>query len=126
MVFNYAGHGAQLDWRDYLLPVDAVVERQERMRRRCVDLGLLLGQLNAAKGKTCIAILDAGRINAFGAFLRHERKGLSQLGARIGLVPGLNFAIKREHVARNNRGRLTKTGTYELVSLRQQGMDLPG
>ncbi|MCX7146935.1 MAG: caspase family protein, partial [Sulfuritalea sp.] len=44
VVFYYAGHGAQLDWRNYLLPVDAVVERQEHMKERCVDLSLLLGQ----------------------------------------------------------------------------------
>jgi hypothetical protein len=126
VVFHCAGHGAQLDWRDYLLPVDAVVERQEHMRPRCVDLGLRLGQPNAAKGKTCIAILDVGRNNPLGAFHRPERKGLSQFEARIGLVPGLNFAIKREYVARNNCGRLTRTERHGPVSLRRQSMDLPG
>jgi hydroxyacylglutathione hydrolase len=65
VVFYYAGHGAQLDWRNYLLPVDAMVEKQEHMKQRCVDLGLLLGQLSAAKDKTFIVILDACRNNPF-------------------------------------------------------------
>ena len=29
VVFYYAGHGAQLDWRNYLLPVDVVVKKPE-------------------------------------------------------------------------------------------------
>ena len=61
VVFDYAGHGAQLDWRNYLLPVDAMVETQEHMKQRCVDLSLLLGQLSAAKDKTFVIILDACR-----------------------------------------------------------------
>lgn len=41
-VFYYAGHGAQLDWRNYLLPVDAEVRSAEQLKQRCVDLGALL------------------------------------------------------------------------------------
>ncbi len=74
IVFYYAGHGAQLDWRNYLLPVDAIVEKQEHMKQRCVDLGLLLGQLSAAKDKTFIVILDACRNNPFGRAYRPSKK----------------------------------------------------
>ncbi|MBL8414380.1 MAG: caspase family protein [Propionivibrio sp.] len=83
-VFYYAGHGAQLDWRNYLLPVDAVVEKQDHMKQRCVDLNLLLGQLSAAKDKTFIVILDACRNNPFGISYRPEQKGLSQFDAPVG------------------------------------------
>ena len=70
VVFYYAGHGAQLDWRNYLLPVDAVVKKQEDMKQRCVDLSLLLGQFSAAKDKTFVVILDACRNNPFGTAYR--------------------------------------------------------
>ena len=47
----------------------------------------------------------------------------SRIEARIWLVPGLNFAIRRELVTRDRRGRFQQTERHELVSLRQQVID---
>ncbi|MCX7156590.1 MAG: caspase family protein [Rhodocyclales bacterium] len=102
VVFYYAGHGAQLDWRNYLLPVDAVVQRQEDMKQRCVDLGLLLGQLSAAKDKTFVVILDACRNNPFGSAYRPEQKGLSQFDAPVGSL--LAYATSPGNVASDGSG----------------------
>jgi len=103
VVFYYAGHGAQLDWRNYLLPVDAVVEKQEDMKQRCVDLGLLLGQLSAAKDKTFVVILDACRNNPFGKSYRPEQKGLSQFDAPVGSL--LAYATSPGNVASDGEGQ---------------------
>jgi uncharacterized caspase-like protein len=103
VVFYYAGHGAQLDWRNYLLPVDAVVERQEDMKQRCVDLNLLLGQLNNAKDKTFVVILDACRNNPFGRSYRPEQKGLSQFDAPVGSL--LAYATSPGNVASDGDGQ---------------------
>jgi hypothetical protein len=102
IVFYYAGHGAQLEWRNYLLPVDAIVEKQEHMKQRCVDLGLLLGQLSAAKDKTHIVILDACRNNPFGSGYRPEQKGLSQFDAPVGSL--LAYATSPGNVASDGDG----------------------
>jgi len=102
VVFYYAGHGAQLDWRNYLLPVDAVVEKQEHMKQRCVDLGLLLGRFSAAKDKTFIVILDACRNNPFGTSYRPEQKGLSQFDAPVGSL--LAYATSPGNVASDGDG----------------------
>jgi len=102
VVFYYAGHGAQLDWRNYLLPVDAVVQKQEDMKQRCVDLGLLLGQFSAAKDKTFVVILDACRNNPFGASYRPEQKGLSQFDAPVGSL--LAYATSPGNVASDGDG----------------------
>jgi hypothetical protein len=102
IIFYYAGHGAQLDWRNYLLPVDAIVEKQEHMKQRCVDLGLLLGQLSAAKDKTHIVILDACRNNPFGSGYRPEQKGLSQFDAPVGSL--LAYATSPGNVASDGDG----------------------
>ena len=103
VVFYYAGHGAQLDWRNYLLPVDAVVERPEHIKQRCVDLGLLLGQFSAAKDKTFIVILDACRNNPFGSAYRPEQKGLSQFDAPVGSL--LAYATSPGNVASDGEGQ---------------------
>jgi hypothetical protein len=44
----------------------------------------------------------------------------ARIEARLWLVPGLNFAIRREFVTRNKRGHFAQTERHELVALRQQ------
>ncbi len=116
VVFYYAGHGAQLDWRNYLLPVDAVVQKQDDMKQRCVDLGLLLGQLNAAKDKTFVIILDACRNNPFGSAYRPEQKGLSQFDAPVGSL--LAYATSPGNVASDGDGQ---NGLYTEHLVRELG-----
>ncbi|MCF8178149.1 MAG: caspase family protein [Sulfuritalea sp.] len=116
VVFYYAGHGAQLDWRNYLLPVDAHVSQQEHIKQRCIDLGALLGQLSAAKDKTFIVILDACRNNPFGAAYRPERKGLSQFDAPVGSL--LAYATAPGSVASDGEGG---NGLYTENLVRELG-----
>jgi uncharacterized caspase-like protein len=116
VVFYYAGHGAQLDWRNYLLPVDAVVQRQEDMKQRCIDLNLLLGQFSAAKDKTFIIILDACRNNPFGSAYRPEQKGLSQFDAPVGSL--LAYATSPGNVASDGDGQ---NGLYTENLVRELG-----
>ncbi|SBT08632.1 exported hypothetical protein [Candidatus Accumulibacter aalborgensis] len=103
VVFYYAGHGAQLDWRNYLLPVDAQIGKPEHIKQRCVDLGLLLAQFSAAKDKTFVVILDACRNNPFGTAYRPEQKGLSQFDAPVGSL--LAYATSPGNVASDGEGQ---------------------
>jgi hypothetical protein len=41
-LFYFAGHGAQLTWRNYLLPVDAEIGDVQELRERAVDLNSLI------------------------------------------------------------------------------------
>lgn len=114
VVFYYAGHGAQLDWRNYLLPVDAEVSTANEIKERCVDLGLLLGQLGAARDRTFIIILDACRNNPFGSAYKPEQKGLSQFDAPVGSL--LAYATAPGNVASDGSG---KNGLYTENLLRE-------
>ncbi|MDP1683547.1 MAG: caspase family protein, partial [Burkholderiales bacterium] len=114
VLFYYAGHGVQLDWRNYLLPVDAVVEKADQLKQRCVDLGMLLGQLGKAKDKTFIIILDACRNNPFGRVYRPQQKGLSQFDAPVGSP--LAYATSPGNVASDGSG---KNGLYTENLIRE-------
>jgi hypothetical protein len=46
----------------------------------------------------------------------------AQLEVNLWLVPGLNFAVRREFVTRNRMGRFGQTERHELVSLRQHAI----
>jgi hypothetical protein len=106
-LFYYAGHGAQLDWRNYLLPVDIAVKSPEDVKNQCVDLGIILGRLSKLKDKTFIIILDACRDDPFKGAYRPEQKGLSQFDAPVGSL--LAYATSPGNVAADGTG---KNGLY--------------
>ena len=80
-VFYFAGHGVQLAWRNYLLPLDARVHRMEEIQGSCVDLNSLIEGIAEARNAMNVIILDACRQNPFGRDFRVEQKGLSQIDA---------------------------------------------
>jgi uncharacterized caspase-like protein len=102
VMLYFAGHGVQLDWRNYLLPVDAKAETAEQLRASCVDLNQLIGELGKSKGKTFIIMLDACRNNPFGRSYQPEHKGLSQFDAPAGSL--LAYATSPGNVASDGAG----------------------
>jgi len=80
-LFFFAGHGVQLAWRNYLIPVDARIEKVGDIEATAVDLGGLLAGLTEAANPMNVIILDACRDDPFGEGKRPEQKGLSQMDA---------------------------------------------
>lgn len=80
-LFYYAGHGVQLAWRNYLIPVDANIDRVDDIPKQAFELNDMLLALNKAQNPMNIIILDACRDNPFGKKLPTEQKGLSQFDA---------------------------------------------
>jgi len=103
VMFYYAGHGAQLDWRNYLLPVDALADNSNQLRQSCIDLNELIGQLGKSKDKTFVIMLDACRNNPFGSSYQPEQKGLSQFDAPVGSL--LAYATSPGNVASDGAGQ---------------------
>ncbi len=83
-LFYYAGHGVQLGWRNYLIPVDANIDRVDDIPKQAFDLNLMLTALGKAQNPMNIIIIDACRDNPFGKKLPIEQKGLSQVDAPAG------------------------------------------
>ena len=101
-LFYYAGHAAQLAWHNYLVPVDAVIERLEDMQSKTVELTILLDALVKAKNPMNVVILDACRDNPFGTKLPVQQKGLSQFDAPPGSL--LAYATSPGNVASDGSG----------------------
>jgi hypothetical protein len=80
----YAGHGVQLDWHNYLVPVDARVAASREVPARCVELAGILRRFGEARGKVFVIMLDACRNDPFGGGYRPDQKGLSQFDAPAG------------------------------------------
>jgi hypothetical protein len=101
-VFYYAGHGAQLDWRNYLLPVDAVIGSPDDLKNQCLDLNHALAKLPRGENKMFLFILDACRNNPFGQNYRPSQNGLSQFDAPPGTL--LAYATGPGRVASDGTG----------------------
>jgi uncharacterized caspase-like protein len=59
----YAGHGLQVDGENFLVPVDARIEREADVPLQAVRLADLMNALSAVPSKSRIVILDACRNN---------------------------------------------------------------
>lgn len=113
-IFYYAGHGAQLAWRNYLIPVDAVIEKLEDMQTKTIELNSLLVGMTRAKNPMNIIMLDACRDNPFGTRLPIEHKGLSQFDAPLGSL--LAYATAPGNTAGDGEGN---NGLYTENLLRE-------
>jgi hypothetical protein len=85
-LFYFAGHGVQLAWRNYLIPVDAEIADVAHLRDRAIDVNSLIEGIRKAGNPMNIIILDACRDNPFGVDTRLEQRGLSQLDAPPGTL----------------------------------------
>lgn len=101
-LFYYAGHAIQLDWRNYLIPVDAKVESAGQVAATCLDLAAILRRLGRSTDKVFVIVLDACRNDPFGSGFRPEQKGLSQFDAPAGSL--LAYATAPGSVASDGDG----------------------
>ncbi len=65
-LFYYAGHGLQVDGHNYLVPVNAKIEKTGDIELEAVNLKRVLNELEFADNRMNIVILDACRDNPYG------------------------------------------------------------
>jgi hypothetical protein len=112
--FYYAGHGIQLAWRNYMVPVDANIDSIEDVQMHGVDVGDLLRGLTQAANPMNVIILDACRDNPFGSLKGASQRGLAQMDAPPNTL--LAFATAPGNVASDGEGA---NGLYTENLLRQ-------
>ncbi len=83
-LFYFAGHGTQLAWRNYIVPLDAEITSVDFIKDRCIDINTLIAGIRKAGNPMNVIILDACRDNPFGSQVQIDQKGLSQLDAPPG------------------------------------------
>lgn len=78
----YAGHGLQVDARNYMVPVDARLSKAADVPAQTVDVGAVIEAFKGAGNRMNILVLDACRDNPFGGIV--TGKGLAPLDAPSG------------------------------------------
>ncbi len=118
----YAGHGVQVQGKNYLIPVDADLQTEADVQFNCYALDNLLTELDGA-AKANIIILDACRNNPFERGWKRSATG-SGLGM-VGAAPKgtlIAFATSPGSTAEDGQG---KNGTYTgalLQHIRTKGV----
>ena len=83
-LFYFAGHGVQVEGRNYLMPIDAKIESESDVRYEAVDAGRVLGKMEDAENQLNIVILDACRNNPYARAFRSDQSGLARMDAPTG------------------------------------------
>ena len=113
-LFYFAGHGVQLAWRNYLVPVEAAIDSMDDVPLQCTDVSSLLEGISKAANPMNVIILDACRDNPFGRDFRDAQKGLSQVDAPPATL--LAYATSPGHVASDGE---RENGLYTEHLLRE-------
>lgn len=79
----YAGHGIQSGGRNFLIPVDARLEREADLRFQGIDANEILAAMEFADVPTNIIILDACRDNPLPQRSRSAARGLRAMEASL-------------------------------------------
>ena len=117
-LFYYAGHGVQVQGKNFLIPVDAEISNEASVRTEGVDVDQLLYQLGGAR--LSMVILDACRNNPFERRFRSTGGGgLAQIDAPTGSL--LAYATAPGKVAADGAGA---NGLYTAELLK--AIDVPG
>lgn len=81
----YSGHGMEISETNYLIPIDAELEKERDARFEAVDLETVRAAIEGAQ-KLKVVILDACRNNTFLARTRGGTRGLKRVVATAGEV----------------------------------------
>lgn len=85
-LFYYAGHGLQINGRNYLIPVGAKIDRDADVEIEAVSADWVLEEMRYARNRLNFVILDACRNNPFVRSFRGAGGGLARMDAPAGVL----------------------------------------
>ena len=127
-VVYFAGHGIEIDGSNYLIPVDAVLERDTDVDDETVSLDRIIRILEPVK-RLRLIILDACRDNPFSRSMKRTlaSRSISRGLAKVEPTTSdtlIAFAAKAGSTASDGDGPHSPFTTALLDNLAQPGLDL--
>ena len=113
----YSGHGVEVKGRNYFIPVNADIMREDEIADQGLDVSLILEKMNTAGKGVNVLIVDACRDDPFGRSFRSSSRGLAQMDAPRGTI--IAYATSPGKVAADGDGR-NSPYTKNLVKAMQQ------
>ena len=101
-LFYYAGHGNQVDGKNYLIPTDALLEKQSDCRFEAIEVDFIVEEFERYQDNTNIVILDACRNNPYTAWARGGDAGFRAMSFSSGTI--IAFATSEGATAADGKG----------------------
>ena len=128
----YAGHGLQVGMQNYLIPIDAKLDRERDLEFETIRLDFVLRQMEIDRdGKTTIVILDACRDNTLSKNLarsmgtRSTAIGKGLAAAPAGLGTFIAYSTQPGNVALDGDGRNSPFTVALIKHMSVKGRNLP-
>ena len=110
----------QVNGRNYIIPTDAKLSSEQRVKLETIDIDAVLDQMQGARSKVNVVILDACRNNPFERRFRSTSGGLAQINAPEGTLIAYSTAPGR--VAADGDGTNGLYTAELLKALRSPGL----
>jgi tetratricopeptide (TPR) repeat protein len=128
-LFFYAGHGLQVGGKNYLVPIDAKLERAGDLNFETIDVGNVLAQMETEK-RVNLVLLDACRDNplarsfarSLGTRSTSVGQGLASIQSAIGTM--IAYATQPDNVALDGTGRNSPFTAALLKHIGTPGLDI--
>jgi formylglycine-generating enzyme required for sulfatase activity len=122
-LFYYAGHGVRVKGVNYLIPVDARINKETDLKYKAVNANRVLDEMGYAKNPLNVVILDACRDNPFARSYRNAARGLAIVSAApTGTF--ISYSTSPGNVARDGKGRNSPYTAALLDSMQQPGLSI--
>jgi len=127
-VVYYAGHGIEVDGTNYLIPVDAILQRDTDVEDEAISMDRLLRILEPVK-RLRLIILDACRENPFTRSMKRTiaSRAIGRGLAKVEVVNSdtlIAFSAKAGSIALDGDGKNSPFTTALLNHLAAPGLDL--
>jgi tetratricopeptide (TPR) repeat protein len=128
-LFYYAGHGLQVTGKNYLVPIDAKLEREGDLSFEAIDVDVVLQQLENGP-RANLVFLDACRNNPLARSLarslgiRSAAVGMGLASMQGGIGTMIVYATQPNNVAFDGDGRNSPFAAALLAHLPDPGVDI--
>jgi uncharacterized caspase-like protein len=122
-LFYYSGHGLQVGGRNYLVPIASRLTSERYVATETLDIDAVLKEMDAARNRLNIVVLDACRDNPFARSWRSTSRGLAQISGPPGTF--IAYATDPGDVAADGAPGTNGVYTAELLkALPQRGLTI--
>ena len=119
-LFYYAGHAVQLNGENYLIPIDATIDRESDVDIEAVSADTVLEQIKYASNSMNIVVMDASRNNPYTRQFRSPIRGLARMNAPQGTV--IAYATSPDDVSLGSEGKNSLYSRALAKSLLKSGL----
>lgn len=115
----YAGYGIQADGENFLIPIDARIERESDVSVEALRLTEVINTVSAPPSKARIFIVDAGRGNPFTQFSQTSGRGMAAVDAPAASIVAFSSAPGTEGANRPFTATLMEAAQIPGLSIEE-------